>query len=488
MRASSSTRTPASGAADRSPTDVRVIVNAFCGDTSRTCERAIAQRARGAASAGYLIGALKSGKVAGLMNDVAARNEARSALPQGRPRQAAVLFIFATALLDVISLGIMIPVLPNLVKQFAGGDTARAAQYTLAFAVTWGLMQFFFSPIVGMLSDRFGRRPVLLVSIFGLGVDYLFMALAPTLSWLFVGRVINGITAASFSTANAYVADITPPHERAKAFGMLGAAFGIGFLVGPAIGGTLGDINIRLPFWAAAGLAACNWLYGFFVLPESLPPSRRATELRWRRANPLGALVFLRERTNLLGLVAINVLYLFAHNVFPSIFVLYVGYRFGWGPFGAASMLVATGLTNIVVQTLVVGRVVKAIGERGALLMGLVSASVAFITYALAATPVWFFAGIPLGALAALIMPGLQSLMSRRVAANEQGRLQGVNSAFMGLTAIFGPMLYLSMLAFAVHHDAQLHQPGIPILIAAGFCAAALLMAVLVAKPVADVH
>jgi DHA1 family tetracycline resistance protein-like MFS transporter len=422
------------------------------------------------------------------MNDIGTNAEVTPALPKGGPRKAAVLFIFATALMDIISLGIMIPVLPNLVKQFAGGDTALAAQYTMAFALTWGLMQFLFGPIVGMLSDRFGRRPVLLISILGLGVDYVFMALAPTLNWLFVGRVINGITSASFSTANAYVADVTAPQERAKAFGMLGAAFGIGFLVGPAIGGALGNINLRLPFWAAAGLALCNWLYGFFVLPESLPPSRRTASLNWRRANPVGALEFLRERKNLLGLISINVLYLFAHNVFPSIFVLYVGYRFNWGPLAAAAMLIATGLANILVQTLVVGRVVKAIGERGALLIGLMSAILAFITYALASTPLWFFAGVPAGALGALIMPGLQSLMSRRVAGNEQGRLQGLNSAFLGLTAIFGPMLYLSTLAFAVRHDAQLHQPGLPVMIAAGFCAAALVLAVRVAKPVADVH
>jgi DHA1 family tetracycline resistance protein-like MFS transporter len=422
------------------------------------------------------------------MNDIATEAEVTPALPKGGPRKAAVLFIFATALMDIISLGIMIPVLPNLVKQFAGGDTALAAQYTMAFALTWGLMQFFFGPIVGMLSDRFGRRPVLLMSIFGLGVDYVFMALAPTLNWLFVGRVINGITSASFSTANAYVADVTAPQERAKAFGMLGAAFGVGFLIGPAIGGALGNINLRLPFWAAAGLAVCNWLYGYFVLPESLPPSRRTASLNWRRANPVGALGFLRERKNLLGLISINVLYLFAHNVFPSIFVLYVGYRFNWGPFAAAAMLIATGLANILVQTLVVGRVVKAIGERGALLIGLFSAILAFLVYGIATTPQWFFAGVPAGALGALIMPGLQSLMSRRVAGNEQGQLQGLNSAFMGLTAIFGPMLYLSTLAFAVRHDAQLHQPGLPVLIAAGFCAAALVMAVFVAKPVADVH
>jgi DHA1 family tetracycline resistance protein-like MFS transporter len=321
-----------------------------------------------------------------------------------------------------------------------------------------------------------------------LGVDYLFMALAPTLGWLFIGRVINGITAASFSTANAYVADVTAPQERAKAFGMLGAAFGVGFLVGPAIGGALGDINLRLPFWAAAALATCNWLYGYFVLPESLPPSKRTPELNWRRANPIGALGLLRERSSLLGLVTINVLYMFAHNVFPSIFVLYVGYRFNWGPFAAALMLVATGISNILVQTLVVGRVVKAIGERGALLTGLGSAILAFATYALASTPAWFYVGIPVGALGALIMPGLQSLMSRRVAANEQGRLQGVNSAFLGLTAILGPMLYLSMLSFAVRHDAQLHQPGLPVMIATCFCIAAMIIALRVAKPVPDVH
>jgi MFS transporter, DHA1 family, tetracycline resistance protein len=421
------------------------------------------------------------------MNDAVSHSEVTPLRPQEGPRKAAVLFIFATALLDIISLGVMIPVLPNLVKQFAGGDTALAAQYTLAFAFIWGLMQFVFGPILGLLSDRFGRRPVLLLSIFGLGVDYVFMALAPTLGWLFVGRIINGITSASFSTANAYVADVTAPQERAKAFGMLGAAFGIGFLIGPAIGGALGNINLRLPFWVAAALAACNWLYGYFVLPESLPAARRIPELNWRGANPLGALKFLRARTNLLGLVSINVLYLLAHNVFPSIFVLYVGYRFNWGPLPAAAMLVATGATQILVQTLVVGRVVEAIGERGALLLGLASAILAFLVYGLAPTPLWFYVGIPAGLLAPLIMPGLQSLMTRRVAANEQGRLQGLNSAFMGLTAIFGPMLYLPTLAWAVRHDAQLHQPGLPIVIAATFCAAAFGLAVAVARPVADV-
>jgi len=406
--------------------------------------------------------------------------------PAAGPRKAALLFIFFTALMDVIALGIMIPVLPNLVKQFAGGDTALAAQYTLGFAVTWGTMQFFCGPIMGMLSDRFGRRPVLLISIFGLGVDYLFMALAPTLAWLFVGRVINGVTSASFSTANAYVADITPPKDRAKAFGMMGAAFGVGFIVGPAIGGALGSINLRFPFYLSAGLALCNWLYGFFVLPESLPAALRTPALNWKRANPIAAFGFLLERRSLLKLEAIYALFQLAHNVFPSIFVLYVGYRFHWGPFASAMMLFATGLLSILVQTMVVGRVVKAVGERGALLIGLASAVLAFATYGLAPTQDWFFIGIPLGALSALIGPGIQSLMSRRVPANEQGRLQGVNSAFMGLCSIVGPIIYLSTLAFAVRQDPVLHQPGIPLIISALFCAAALGLSILWAKPVAD--
>lgn len=417
-----------------------------------------------------------------------AATPAPAAPSEGR-RKAAVVFIFAAALMDVIALGIMIPVLPNLIKQFAGGDTATAARYSIAFAVTWGVMQFFFGPIMGMLSDRFGRRPVLLISIFGLGVDYLFMALAPTLGWLFLGRVINGVTSASFSTANAYVADVTAPQDRAKAFGMMGAAFGIGFLVGPAIGGFLGSIDLRLPFFLSAGLALINWLYGFFVLPESLPKDRRSPRLNWARANPVAAFGFLFERRNLLGLEGIYVLFQLSHNVFPSIFVLYVGYRFGWGPRESAIMLFATGLLSVLMQTLVVGRVVKAIGERGALLIGLASAAVAFAIYGLAPTQWWFFAGIPAGALSALIGPGLQSLMSRRVPGNEQGRLQGVNSAFMGVCSILGPLTYLSALSASILWARQVGNAevaGAPILIAAVLCTLALALSWLLAHPVAD--
>ena len=399
-------------------------------------------------------------------------------------RKAAVGFIFATALMDIVSMGIMIPVLPNLVKAFVGGDTARAADYSMVFAITWGLMQFLCSPVQGMLSDRFGRRPVLLLSVFGLGVDYLFMALAQTLAWLFVGRVINGLTSASFSTANAYIADVTEPQNRAKAYGMMGAAFGVGFILGPIVGGWLGSYNLRWPFYLSAALALVNWLYGLFVLPESLPPERRSRSLDWKSANPLGSLTLLASKPGLLMLAAVYFLFQLAHNVFPSIFVLFVGHRFGWGPKEASFMLVATGIGSIIVQAFLVGPVVKRLGERRALLLGLAFEAIAFAIYALASTPLAFYSGVVFGAMSGLIGPGLQGLMTRRVDGTEQGRLQGANSAMVGIAAILGPGLYLSLLAFAVRQEATLGLPGLPILAACALCLASLGMAWRYARPV----
>jgi len=404
--------------------------------------------------------------------------------PSIRRRKAAVGFIFATALMDIVSMGVMIPVLPNLVKAFVGGDTARAADYSMVFAITWGVMQFLCSPIQGMLSDRFGRRPVLLTSVFGLGVDYLFMALAPTLAWLFVGRVINGVTSASFSTANAYIADVTEPENRAKAYGLMGAAFGIGFILGPIVGGWLGAYNLRWPFYLSAALALINWLYGMFVLPESLPPERRSRTLDWRAANPVGSLTLLASKPGLLLLAGVYFLYQLAHNVFPSIFVLFVGHRFGWGPREASYMLVATGVVSVIVQATLVGPAVKLLGERRALLVGLTSEALSLTLYALAPTPLIFYAGAAAGALSGLIGPGMQGLMTRRVDRSEQGRLQGANSAMVGIAAIFGPGLYLSLLAFAVRNEATLGLPGLPILVAVFLCLAALAVAWRVARPV----
>lgn len=398
-------------------------------------------------------------------------------------RQAAVAFIFATAVMDILSFGVMIPVLPNLVKSMVGGDTATAADYTMVFAVSWGVMQFFMSPVQGMLSDRFGRRPVLLLSIFGLGIDYLFMALAPTLAWLFIGRLINGATSASFSTANAYIADVTEPKDRAKSYGLMGAAFGIGFVVGPAIGGWLGGYNLRWPFYLSAGLALINWLYGFFILPESLPPEKRAPKFQWSKANPVGSLVLLRSKPGLFSLASVYFIFQLAHNAFPSIFVLYVGHRFGWGVRQASLMLVVTGIVSIIVQGAVVGPAVKWLGERRALLVGLACTSTAFFIYALAPSPLIFLSGILIGGLSGLIAPGIQGLMSQRVSPSEQGRLQGANSAMMGISAILGPGIYLTLLAFAVRQEAVLHLPGLPILAAALLNVTALALAVRAARP-----
>src|SRR5579871_6428658 len=244
-------------------------------------------------------------------------------------RAAAVAFIFVTILLDMLALGLIMPILPKLVESFVDNDTARAARIFGLFGTAWALMQFVFSPILGSLSDRFGRRPVVLLSNFGLGLDYVLMALAPSLAWLFVGRVISGITSASISTAFAYIADITPAERRAAVFGKVGAAFGAGFIIGPAIGGLLGDADPRLPFWVAAGLSFANTIYGLSILPESLPRDRRAP-FRWKSANPLGALRLLRSDRILAGLSVVTFFTQLAHAVLPSTFVLYATYRYGW--------------------------------------------------------------------------------------------------------------------------------------------------------------
>ena len=242
------------------------------------------------------------------------------------PSRAAFGFVFVTVLLDMMALGIVVPVLPKLIEAFEGGDVGKAAHIGGYFGFAWALMQFVAMPILGGLSDRFGRRPVIILSNLGLGLDYIVMALAPNLWWLFVGRLISGITAASYSTAGAYIADVTPPEKRAGRFGLLGAAFGLGFTVGPAIGGLLGSIDLSLPFWGAAGFSLANALYGFFVLPESLPRERRAP-FAWRQANPIGAMNFLRSDPVLGRLASAGFLQRFAHISLPSMFVYYADYR-----------------------------------------------------------------------------------------------------------------------------------------------------------------
>ncbi len=395
----------------------------------------------------------------------------------GRKRQAALGFIFVTALLDVISLGIMIPVLPNLLKAMVGGDTATAATWQVLFATTWGVAQFFCAPIIGLLSDRFGRRPVILTSVFGLGLDFLFMAFAPNLLWLYIGRVLNGVTAASFSAASAYIADVTPPDGRAKAFGLIGAAWGVGFVIGPALGGGLAEIDLRLPFLVAAGLSLLNWLYGLFVLPESLPPERRTKSFDWRKANPVGSINLLRSHPELAGLATINFLWSIAHNVLPAIFVLYTGYRYGWSPGVIGLTMMLTGALSIVVQALLVGPIVKRLGERGALLLGLCAGAIGMAWYGSASVGWVYLAGAPIWALSGLVMPGLQGLMTRRVGPSEQGQLQGANSMINGVAAMIGPALFGLTFAWSLRNGSGLHMPGLAIYVAGALIAAAGLIA-----------
>ncbi len=382
-------------------------------------------------------------------------------------RPAALAFIFALVVVDVIAMGVVIPVLPKLVETFKGGDTAAAAEVYGVFGTAWALMQFLSMPVLGALSDRYGRRPVILVSCFGLGCDYVLMALAPNLWWLFVGRVISGITAASFSTAFAYIADVTPPEKRAAAFGMVGAGFGLGFTLGPALGGVLGGVDPRLPFWVAGGLTLLNAAYGWFVLPESLPAEKRAA-FSWKRANPVGSLKLLRSHPELFGLAAVLFLMQLSHVVFPAVTVLYMGYRYGWGEMAVGLVLAAVGVASMVVQGGLVRPVVKRIGERRALGIGLAFGATGMAIYGLAPSGAIFLAGIPVMALWGFAGPSAQSLMSQRVSPSEQGQLQGANSAMQAITGMIGPAPFTQAFAQAIGSGAGPHVPGVPFLIAAG--------------------
>jgi MFS transporter, DHA1 family, tetracycline resistance protein len=405
-----------------------------------------------------------------LINETKPENEAAAAAPA--QRSPAFVFVFITVLLDMLALGMIIPVLPKLVVDFLGGDTARAAQIFGVFGAVWALMQFVFSPVQGALSDRFGRRPLILMSNFGLGLDYILMALAPSLIWLFVGRVISGITAASISTAYAYIADVTPGEKRAARFGLLGVAFGAGFVFGPALGGLAGNISPRLPFWIAAALSLANGLYGWLVLPESLPAERR-TGFSLRRANPLGALALLRSQPQLSGLATVNFLSNLAHASLPSISVLYMQYRYGWDERTVGFTMAGVGLCAMIVQGGLTGRTVQRFGERTTLIMGLGFGVAGFAVFALAPTGVLFWSGIPLLALWGFVSPAALGLMSRRVSGSEQGQLQGANASLMGVANMLGPGLFTQVFALFIGTGGVWHLPGAAFLLAAALLVAA---------------
>lgn len=388
-----------------------------------------------------------------------------SPAPGMSPSRAAVAFIFITVMLDMLALGMIIPVLPKLIEQFRGGDTASAARMIGVFGTAWAGMQFLASPVLGALSDRFGRRPVILLSNLGLGLDYILMALAPSLGWLFVGRLISGVTSASVVTAFAYIADVTSPERRARSFGVMGAAFGIGFIVGPALGGVLSAASPRLPFWVAACFSLANGLYGLFILPESLTPERRAPFV-WRRANPVGSLRLLRSQPQLLGFAAVHFLYNLAHQSLASVFVLYTSYRYAWTTTDVGWALTGVGVAFAVVQGGLVGPLAAYFGERRTLVAGLVSGAMGFAVYGLAATGRWFAAGIPIMSLWGLYGPSAQGLMTRRVGPREQGQLQGALSSVAGITGIIGPGLFSVVFANAIGPMRSSGVPGAPFLLA----------------------
>ena len=384
--------------------------------------------------------------------------------------RAAMAFIVVTVMLDFLAFGIIAPVLPDLIKTFEGGNIARASDMVGYFGLIWNLMQFLFLPVLGAWSDRFGRRPVILISCLGLGLDYIFMALAPSLKWLFVGRLISGITASNVSTAFAYITDISAPAQRAKRFGMLGAAFGVGFVVGPAVGGLLGQYNLRAPFWAAAALSLANFLYGAFVLPESLAKEKRA-KTAWHMANPLGSLTLLRSHRELAGLSMVVILYYLAHQALQSVWVLYTEYRYGWNQRSIGLSLAVVGVCAAIVSGGLVGPYVKKFGERFSLTSGLFYGVLGFVGFGLAWRGWGALAAIPFIALWGVAGPAMQSLMSQRVDASSQGKLQGAINSLRALTGMVGPVLFTQVFSATIAPDARWHAPG-----AAWFVAAALLL------------
>ena len=382
-------------------------------------------------------------------------------------RNAALIFIFITVLIDVLSFGVIIPVLPGLVRQFTGGDYVQAAWWIGVFGFLFAAIQFVSSPIQGTLSDRYGRRPVILLSCLGLGIDFMLMALAQSLPWLLVARIFSGVFSASFTTANAYIADVTEPEKRAKAFGMIGAAFGLGFIVGPALGGFLGEWHLRAPFWFAAGLATLNFLYGWFVLPESLPKEKRTARFDWAHANPVGSLVLLKKYPQVFGLAAVVFLANFAHYVYPSVFVLFAEYQYQWTNQQVGWVLAIVGVCSVIVQAGLMGPLVKKLGERRTLLFGLACGVVGFVIYGSAEAGWMFLIGLPISALWGVAGPASQSLITRQVDASAQGRVQGALMSLVSLAGVFGPMLFASTFGLFIGENAPAKLPGAPWLLAA---------------------
>jgi MFS transporter, DHA1 family, tetracycline resistance protein len=391
-------------------------------------------------------------------------------------RQPGVRFIFITLVMIVLGWGIIAPVMPGLITEFEGGDTSAGAHTFGAILGVFSAMQFLAAPLLGVLSDRFGRRKVLLVALAGSALDYIVLGWAPNLGWLFAARVMAGLLAGAIATCNAYVADVTPPEKRAQGFGLLGAAFGIGFVLGPVVGGFLGNENLRLPFFVAAGFVGLNWLYGFFLLPESLPLERRRP-FEWRRANPIGGLMNLRRFHGILGLAAMHFLYMLASTMVQSTWVLYTGYRYGWTPRQVGVSLMLVGIMAAIVQGKLVGRILGRLGEQRGLLIGLGMSATCMVLYGLA-TQGWMVYGlICIASFSGIAGPAAQALITKRIPANEQGAVQGALSSLASLAAVFAPPIAAWSFGGCIAAGAPFHVPGIAFFEAALAMLVALLLA-----------
>jgi len=401
------------------------------------------------------------------------------------PRKAAAIFIFATVTLDMLALGMIAPVLPRLIEGFLSGNTASAARMLGLFGTVFAAMQFFFSPVLGSLSDRFGRRPVVLLSNFGLGVDYLLMAWAPTLPWLLLGRIVSGITASSVPTAQAYISDVTPRERRAAAFGLLNAAFGVGFILGPALGGLLGNINPRLPFLIAGSLSLLNGIYGLFVLPESLPETLRSP-FSWRRANPIGSLALLTGKNGLFSLAALLLLGYIAQQSLQNVYVIYADFRFHWTDRTVGLSLATVGIFTGLYGALLVKPAVARIGERGCIIVGLLGAAVGYTCFGLSRTGLLLWLAIPVLNLMSLTWPSAQSIMSHVIPPNQQGQLQGAVNSLRGIAGLVGPGLFTWIFSRSIGRDAIFPSPGMPFFVAAALLLSATLFAWHATRPRTD--
>ncbi|WCT14961.1 TCR/Tet family MFS transporter [Mucilaginibacter jinjuensis] len=392
-------------------------------------------------------------------------------------RQAALGFIFVTLLIDITGFGIIIPVLPKLLEHLIHGNLSDAARYGGWMTFAYSFMQFLFAPVLGNLSDKYGRRPVLLGSLLGFAVDYTFLAFAPTVWWLFVGRIIAGITGASFTTGSAYIADISTPEKRAQNFGIIGAAFGLGFIIGPVLGGVLGQYSTKLPFLAAAGLALINAIYGFFILPESLAPEHRRP-FEWKRANPVGSLMQLKKYPAVSGLIASLILIYIAAHAVQSTWTFFTMSRFSWTESLVGYSLGLVGLLSGLVQGLLIRVTIPKLGQKKSIVLGLLLYTIALTLFAFATQSWMMFAILALYALGGIAGPAIQGLISGQIPPNEQGELQGGLTSLMSVTSIIGPPLMTTLFAWFTGKNAPVYFPGASFLMGAVLMLASTLLAV----------